>query len=288
MSIPVTRTRHAHLMLALEAIDRVLALAAARRKRNATERMERTLANRLRALFRAERTMLLREMAAIETAWPVSEAERPPALDRLLDAAIGRALEAMFDDFADAVQAAAEAAYRAGVTTQQRALGDLTGDVTFGMDNPRAIAYLTDHGAARVTGIQDTTRQQIRDIIIRAVAEDRSYQQAAKDIRGLYSGFARPQAQRHIRDRAELIAVAEIGDGFEAGTRDLMQTVADAGIALEHAWLTVGDDRVSEGCAENEAAGWLPLGDAFPSGHDRPLRHPACRCTAVYRRAPDA
>jgi hypothetical protein len=53
---------------------------------------------------------------------------------------------------------------------------------------------------------------------------------------------------------------------------------------MEKRWLTVGDDRVSDGCKDNQRAGWIALNDAFPSGDDRPLRFPGCRCVVQYRR----
>lgn len=72
-----------------------------------------------------------------------------------------------------------------------------------------------------------------------------------------------------------------------AGSRQRLAAVKDMaslGLAMEKSWLTVGDNRVSDGCAENEGAGWIPLDEPFPSGDQAPLRFPGCRCTALYRR----
>jgi hypothetical protein len=48
-------------------------------------------------------------------------------------------------------------------------------------------------------------------------------------------------------------------------------------------WSNVGDDRVSDGCQTNSNDNWIPIGQAFWSGHDAPPRFPGCRCTLMYR-----
>ena len=78
--------------------------------------------------------------------------------------------------------------------------------------------------------------------------------------------------------------MTEIGDAYAEGNLIVAQELAAAGIEMEKAWSTVGDDKVSELCAGNEAQGWIPLEDAFQSGHQRPLGHPGCRCDLRTRR----
>jgi SPP1 gp7 family putative phage head morphogenesis protein len=46
-------------------------------------------------------------------------------------------------------------------------------------------------------------------------------------------------------------------------------------------WLTAEDDRVCPRCAGNEAEGWIPSGDDFPSGDTQPPAHPNCRCALM-------
>ena len=91
--------------------------------------------------------------------------------------------------------------------------------------------------------------------------------------------------QRHLRDRAELIAVTEIGQAYIDGQLDQAERLAARGARLEKSWLTVGDDRVSDGCRGNADQGWIPLAQAFSSGHTGPLRFPGCRCALQTRRA---
>lgn len=155
----------------------------------------------------------------------------------------------------------------------------------FSLRNPRAVAYLEQHGAALVTKINETTRDEMRVLVRQAVDEGWSYTRTAKAIREQFEGFAGLKPQHHIRDRATLVAVTEAGQAYEEGSRIVAVGMAERGIPIEKYWRTSGDDRVSAGCRDNQAAGWLPVAEMFPSGHDRPLRFPGCRCTAQYRRA---
>lgn len=46
-------------------------------------------------------------------------------------------------------------------------------------------------------------------------------------------------------------------------------------------WQTEEDDAVDLDCEENQAAGPLPIGSTFPSGHAEPPAHPNCRCVLI-------
>lgn len=136
----------------------------------------------------------------------------------------------------------------------------------------------------RIAGIDETTLNLLRPLIEQAIAENWAYTKLAKEIRKLFKDFGRAVHQRHLRDRAELIAVTEIGQAYIDGQLDNAQRLARGGANLEKSWLTVGDDRVSAGCRGNAGAGWIPLAQAFPSGHGGPLRFPGCRCALQTRR----
>lgn len=164
-------------------------------------------------------------------------------------------------------------------------IGSLGVDMAFSLRNPRATAYLQEHGAAMVTRINAETQSQLRTLITRATSEGWSYSRTARAINERFEDFAGLKPQQHIRDRAELVAVTEAGQAYEAAGEIVVRDLQEAGIRMEKRWLTVGDNRVSDGCRQNEDEGWIPLAQAFPSGHQRPLRHPGCRCTALYRQA---
>jgi hypothetical protein len=157
---------------------------------------------------------------------------------------------------------------------------------TFDLANPRAQAYLAEHGAALVTKINDTTRDELRTLITQARADGWSYNRLADAIKNKFEGFAGLKPQQHIRDRATLVAVTEVGNGYEAGTLMQMQEL-NTMAPIEKNWITVGDGRVEQVCLDNAAKGWIPVDKAFPSGHMRPLAHPACRCSMGSRVNPE-
>jgi hypothetical protein len=152
------------------------------------------------------------------------------------------------------------------------------------LKNPRAVQYLKDYGAAQVTNINETTRNYLQTLITQAAEEGWSYKRTAEAIIERFEEFAVGKPQAHIDSRAHLIAVTETGNAYEEGNRIIAKDLQDAGIEMEKYWSTVKDDKVSEGCVENEAAGWIKIDQEFPSGHQRPLRFPGCRCECRYRR----
>lgn len=155
----------------------------------------------------------------------------------------------------------------------------------FSLTNPRAVSYIRDNGAKAVANIDDTTRNDIRNIVLAGIENGTSYAEVARQIKARYAQYAAPAPQRHIRSRAELIAVTEMGNAYQAGNFLQARTIADAGVALEKKWQTVGDARVSAGCKANQAQDWIGIDKDFDSGDPHPLRFPGCRCVALYRRA---
>lgn len=161
---------------------------------------------------------------------------------------------------------------------------DLNLGPDFEMPTDRIQQTMQDRAGDRITRIDETTRDAVRVILTEGIAQRKSYQQVARELRAKFREFSTPARQRHIRDRAELIAITEVGQAYVDGQLDVAARLQSRGIAMEKAWLTVGDARVSDGCAANGTAGWIPLDSAFPSGHPAPLRFPGCRCALQMRR----
>lgn len=177
--------------------------------------------------------------------------------------------------------------HQAALLTGARvALADLRVDVSFGLENPRAVAFLEGRAAARVTMINETTRAELRVLLTRAMEDGWSYDKTARAIKEEFEGFAGRRPQQHIRSRAHLVAVQEAGEAYEEGNLAVGRELQAAGLEMEKSWLTVGDNRVSDQCLADEGAGWIPLEDPFPSGNDSPPGHVACRCTLLTRRKP--
>jgi hypothetical protein len=159
--------------------------------------------------------------------------------------------------------------------------------IEFDLTNERAVAYLDGYAAKLVTGINETTRDYIQTIIVNGVRDGLNYEAMAGQIAGRFAEFAgKVRGPKHIRSRAELISVTEVGNAYSEGNRIIVLDMEAAGLKMQKAWLTRGDDRVSDGCRANQAAGYIDLNTAYPSGHQRPLRFPGCRCDEVYRRKP--
>lgn len=171
------------------------------------------------------------------------------------------------------------------MSAAEELIGELEVDYSFSLKNPRAVAYLEDHGAELVKGINATTRDYLKTLITEGVDGGWSYNRMAKAITDRFADFAVGRPQEHIESRAHLVAVTETGNAFEAGNAIVANDLKAAGLKMEKKWSTIGDDRVSDGCRENERAGWIALDEEFPSGDMHPLRFPGCRCTVLYRRA---
>lgn len=206
----------------------------------------------------------------------------PPDWEPAFDDAALKTIQAFKEPLDQATQQALDlgilyAAARLGVRT------------SVSLKHPQATAYAGARSAARVTQINQTTRQYLRRIITQAVDKGWSYDRTAQAITQRYAQFAGPPLRvrpRHIRSRAHAIAVFEVGDAYEFGNMLVAQDLKDAGLAMEKSWLTVGDHRVRPEHRANQAQGWIPLDAVFVSGHERPPTDPGCRCTVLIRRRP--
>lgn len=163
-------------------------------------------------------------------------------------------------------------------------LAEFRSGLNFSLTNPRAVSYTETHAAEAIAGIDDTSKADIRRLVALAVEHGTSYADLARQIKARYHQYAVGVPQKHIRSRAELIAVTEVGNGYQAGNFAAARMLEDDGLTLEKYWFNSGDDRVSDGCKANTAANWIDLNEAFPSGDMTPLRFPGCRCATQYRR----
>lgn len=153
---------------------------------------------------------------------------------------------------------------------------DKTGWVS--LPNLRARSYAKKHAAEAVTQINDTTRKEIARIVSDGVKSGASYNDIAKTIKSKFEEFAVPSPQKHIPNRAVLVAVTELANAYCEGNAQVGDYLQSNGVKMMKAWQTLEDDRVSDGCKENEKAGWIPIDKEFPSGHMHPPRFPGCRC----------
>lgn len=246
------------LLAALKRLEEALAVSTMLRHRRTHERKLRRL---VRRMFR-EQAVAVED--ALTKYWPPTEATLSLALFSVSFGHTGAFSELL------------EGAYKRGEADGERELSE---DV-----QPPLTRDMRRRAAERIAGIDATTLELLRTLIEQAIGEEWAYTKLAAAIRRLFKDFGRAVPQRHLRDRAELIAVTEIGQAYIDGQLDNAERLAQRGAAIEKSWLTVGDDRVSDGCRTNQGAGWLPLAQTFPSGHAGPLRFPGCRCALQTRR----
>jgi len=147
-------------------------------------------------------------------------------------------------------------------------------ETAFKLKPAQATAWARENAATRITKINETTQNDIRDLITRGIDEGKDYGSVAREIRDTFYGFT--------TSRAEMCAVTENSYAYESGTASLVSEIKDAGIDMEKSWSTVGGDECAM-CAGNEDAGWIGTDEAFPSGDQFPPNHPNCRCAALYR-----
>ena len=274
----------------LNATDRFLgearAISAERRK----AQLERALQQEVAALFLRQGDMFLRKFAKLREVWPVQEAATfaPPYTPPSWEAFWRDVSDATKDPFENALNKVIEIA----MTIGGESLANAGMGVAFDLRHPYAERYLWEHGAVNVSNINKTTEDYIRTVVAHGAEEGWSYDRVARAISDRFEEFAVGKPQQHIDSRAHLVAVTEVGMAYEAGNRTVANSLSEMGLQMEKSWLTAGDNRVcSEECELNQNAapensGWIPIDEPFPSGHQQPLAHPACRCAALYRRRP--
>lgn len=236
---------------------------------------EKRVAALMRRMFARQSAAMLKQLMP-KARREFSEAELPGDLSNLLAGLLAQDAATWQQSLAAIL---AKAFSEAGITLARDM--DLGPDFEMPVDRPLAI--MQDRAGDRITRINETTRDAVRDILTSGISERKSYQQVARELRQKFREFRTPAGQRHIRDRAELIAITEVGQAYVDGQLDVAQRLRGRGIAMEKSWLTVGDSRVSAGCTSNAQAGWIAIDGAFPSGHPAPLRFPGCRCALQMR-----
>lgn len=258
---------------------------ARRRQRVARLRpVEEQMTQQLAMAFRKQKNMLLGEMRKLK--------ERP-ADQWNWDAIFARVTLETQSDFRQVVEQGVRRALAIGAAVAGRRLRVPVAIVeqadffiSFDLNNPWAWEYLLEHGAALISQIDEGTRSAIQSILLEAAQEGWSYNETAKKIIQEYEEMAIGKPQEHIDSRAHFIVVTELGNAFAEAQMRIAEKLKNAGIAVEKYWDTMKDDRVSDGCAANEGVGWIELDEYFPSGHQRPLRFPGCRCDILTRRQP--
>jgi len=136
--------------------------------------------------------------------------------------------------------------------------------------NPKIRTVLDKYTASEVTQIDETTRSTIKRIIDQAVENGKGVPETAREINDQFTMFGKV--------RSKLIAHNEIAQVYSQAE---MMSYRESGVVKGKKWWTANDDKVSQGCYDNQQQGVIPLGKSFQSGHDAPPRHPRCRCVVI-------
>lgn len=183
---------------------------------------------------------------------------------------------------------AADKALEAGVSIVFKGGGDQSAldiGVSYLTGDDAVLRYLKLHGAEKLAAdVDDTTRKLVRAKLVQSFEDKWTYNRTVKEIRALFAGFSATAPQAHIRNRAELIAVNELGNAYSAGSLFVGRDLKSQGYAIEKAWALAANPCPM--CQGNAAQGWIDIDKVFSSGHDAPCGHPACRCSLTTRTAP--
>ncbi|KVX81224.1 phage minor head protein [Burkholderia ubonensis] len=218
------------------------------------------------------------------------EATAAAAADELTDDLDWSSFETLPDEIFDPIERTYRGARSAAVIQIGEVRDGLSGDearsaVNFDVVNSAAVDW-ADARAAEMVGmkrvdgelvpnpdarwrIDDATREAIRSLTQDALLEGWSAEQFTDQIvDNAAFGY----------ERANMIARTETRLANSNGTVDAWR---EDGRVEKKGWSTAQDDKVEEVCQANEAAGDIPLDQAFPSGDDAPPAHPNCRCVIV-------
>jgi hypothetical protein len=294
-----TGKRVAALRVVEAAIVRLVEAKRRQSKGRALKAVQGEIEAALEVGWRAQGRLVLKGFEGLQRSWPeparflkeggmvrvwLREAVDEGDLDGIFEEAAKRT----FDLFAEPLTEAAGQALASGALGL---VGRLGLEAAWDLKNPRAVRYLEAYGGLLVRQLNETTLGDLRTTLVYGLENGWSYTKTARAIqerfRGYYDtgswwNFDAPRPQGHIASRAHLVAVTESGNAYEAGSYMVVEDLAEAGMRVEKRWSTVGDDKVSEGCRENEAEGWIAAEQAHKSGDMHPLRFPGCRCDELY------
>ena len=159
-------------------------------------------------------------------------------------------------------------------TAQTNAVNTLLqNQIAQGMTSP----YVLSQRAQQLVGLTEKEALYVSKVLTNLVAE------------GLPANTVNSQIERLAntlhKNRASRIARTEISNAYNFGQMDsLRQATAEGWLPglPEKNWMA-GGANPCEVCEDNEAAGYIPLEETFPSGDEHPTAHPDCQCSLAYK-----
>lgn len=155
-------------------------------------------------------------------------------------------------------------------TSGQHVLDALSVSNTFELSNKDVLFQMERRTELLIDSIDNTTKNWLSKQIQKTKEGGFTYQEAAKEIR--------KRIPETYNNRSEAIVRTETNNMVN----DAEYTTAGKNGASHKAWVTAGDDRVSDMDIQNEGEGIVGINHFFSSGHERPPSHPNCRCHLEY------
>lgn len=135
--------------------------------------------------------------------------------------------------------------------------------------------YIAEHSLDQIgKDLDATTMSELKTILQNGLEAQTPFSKIVTQLK---------QSGSFSRQRAETIAVTEVGNAFSQGTLGQAKDLKDQGLEMEKSWLP--DDEPCEICAGNVDDGWIGVDEDFSSGDDAPTAHPRCMCAMLIRRA---
>lgn len=134
------------------------------------------------------------------------------------------------------------------------------------------------HLSQRKGSISATTEERVKKLVTSGIKKWQSAKEIANNIEKL-------DPQVFSKNRADLIAINQIGKAKQFGEFTAMKEFHDAGYVVLKYWSTVNDSRVTRTHTANQWDGWIFqdktfswTGDLIPPASD----NPRCRCACLY------
>lgn len=197
-------------------------------------------------------------------------------VSRAIEAFETSATEALENVLTDILKASGRAAVR-DLKTMLRTAAPAKNDVAgfaFDVTNPASVAWVKAHAADTIKGINDATREAIKDLIEEAFTEQFDVDDLTKEISSLLGD----------KGRAEVIARTETMRASNEGQTQAWDQALDEGLLTgteQKEWITTPDDRLCPVCEPLDGV-TVALDDRFDVDGDEidsPPAHPNCRCT---------
>lgn len=144
----------------------------------------------------------------------------------------------------------------------------------FDLTNEKILFGLEGRADLIIKSVDDTTKEWLANQIDKTRAGEFTFQESTDIIMEKIPGMS--------ENRSMTIVRTETNNMVNKGENE---TARNNG-ATHKAWMTVGDDRVSDMDAMNEGEGIVGIDHIFSSGDEIPPSHPNCRCTLEYQFAP--